>query len=86
VPELSVWDELEPGNLLAGRIDAIAIEDGKVVEVLDWKSDRDTSRHRAAYVQQLQHYLPATSAPRGTIIYMTTGEILPVLPPSRIKA
>ena len=80
VPELSVWCELDPGNLLAGRVDAIAVEDGKVLEVLDWKSDRDTTLHRAAYVQQLQRYLRATSAPRATIIYMTTSEIVPVLP------
>jgi hypothetical protein len=80
VPELSVWGELKSGNLLAGRVDAIAIEDGKVLEVLDWKSDRDTGLHRAVYVQQLQYYLQATSAPRGAIVYMTTGEIVPVLP------
>ncbi len=80
VPELSVWSELDPGNLLAGRVDAIAIEDGKVLEILDWKSDRDTDLHREAYVQQLQRYLRATSAARGAIVYMTTGEIVPVLP------
>jgi ATP-dependent exoDNAse (exonuclease V) beta subunit len=80
VPELSVWSELDPGNLLAGRVDAIAIDDGKVMEVLDWKSDRDTELHRASYVQQLQRYLRATSAPRATIVYMTTGEIVTVLP------
>lgn len=43
VPELSIWGEIEAGTLLAGRVDAIALEDGKVLEVLDWKSDRDTS-------------------------------------------
>lgn len=80
LPELSVWGDLESGNLLAGRVDAIAIEDGKVLEVLDWKSDRDTNLHRAVYVRQLQHYLQATSASRGAIVYMTTGEIVPVLP------
>ncbi len=80
VPELAVWGELESGNLLAGRVDAMAIENGKVLEVLDWKSDRDTDLHRAAYVRQLQRYLQATSAPRGAIVYMTTGEIVPVLP------
>ena len=80
VPELSVWGEPAPGDLLAGRVDAIAIEDGKVIEVLDWKSDRDTALHRAAYVQQLQGYLRATSAPRAAIVYMTTGEIVTVLP------
>ncbi|PBB17340.1 UvrD-helicase domain-containing protein [Mesorhizobium sp. WSM4313] len=79
VPELSVWGEITPGNLLAGRVDAIAIEGGKVLEVLDWKSDRDTRLHRVAYVQQLQGYLQAISAPRGAIVFMTTGEIVPVL-------
>lgn len=72
--------ELDPDNLLAGRVDVIAIDDGKVMEVLDWKSDRDTKLHRAAYVQQLQRYLRATSAPLATIVYMTTGEIVTVLP------
>nr|WP_249787545.1 UvrD-helicase domain-containing protein [Bradyrhizobium sp. NBAIM03] len=79
VPEFSVWGEPDPGNLLAGRVDAIAIDEGTVLEVLDWKSDRDTSLHRTVYVQQLQYYLQATSAPRGAIVYMTTGEIVPVL-------
>jgi hypothetical protein len=51
-----------------------------MLEVLDWKSDRDTALHRTAYVQQLQRYLRATSAPRAAIVYMTTGEIQPVVP------
>ena len=80
VPEFSVWSELDPSNLLAGRVDAIAIDDDKVMEVLDWKSDRDTALHRAAHIQQLKRYLRATSAPRAAIIYMMTGEIVPVLP------
>lgn len=80
VPELSVWGELDTGNLLAGRVDAIAIDDGKIIEVLDWKSDRDTALHRDAYVQQLRRYLRATSAQRAAIVYMSTGEIVTVLP------
>lgn len=83
VPELSIWGAIEVGTLLAGRVDAIAIEGGKVLEVLDWKSDRDTNLHNAAYVRQLQRYLQAASAPRGAIVYMTTGEIVPVLPMNR---
>jgi hypothetical protein len=78
VPEVSVWGELGPDKLLAGRVDALAIEDGRILEVLDWKSDRDTAMHRVAHVQQLQNYLRATLAPRGSIIYMTTGEVVPV--------
>ncbi len=81
VPELSVWGEVTSTDLLAGRVDAIAIEDGKVLDVLDWKSDRNTNINRAAYVQQLGRYLQATSAPRGAIVYMTSGEIVPVLRP-----
>ncbi|RUW26823.1 UvrD-helicase domain-containing protein, partial [Mesorhizobium sp. M4B.F.Ca.ET.013.02.1.1] len=80
VPELSVWGETDAGDLLAGRVDAIAIENGIVLEVLDWKSDHDTNRQRAAHVEQLRRYLEVTSAPRGSIIYMTTGEIVSVLP------
>ena len=84
VPELSIWGEIEAGDLLAGRVDAIAIEDDQVLEVVDWKSDRDAGLHRAAYVRQLRRYLQATLAPRGAIVYMTTGEIVPVL--SQIEA
>lgn len=80
MPELSVWGETDAGDLLAGRVDAIAIENGIVLEVLDWKSDHDTNRQRAAHVEQLRRYLEVTSAPRGSIIYMTTGEIVSVLP------
>ncbi|WJI50134.1 PD-(D/E)XK nuclease family protein [Mesorhizobium sp. C089B] len=82
VPELSIWSEMAPGTLLAGRVDAIAVDGGKVLEVLDWKSDCDTSLHRAKHVQQLLGYLRASSAPFGSIVYMTTGEIVPVLPAS----
>ena len=82
VPELAVWTELDAKNLLAGRVDAIAVDGGEILEVLDWKSDRDTTLHRAAHVEQLQHYLWATAAPRATIVYMTTGETVTVLPAS----
>lgn len=77
VPELSVWGETDQG-LLAGRIDAIAVHDGMVLEVLDWKSDRDTALHRVAHAKQLRRYLEATSAPRGAIVYMTTGEVISI--------
>lgn len=80
VPELPIWGAVEAG-LLAGRVDAIAIEDGQVLEVLDWKSDRDPSVNRVAYVQQLQHYLEATAAPRGNLVFMTTGEVVSILRP-----
>ena len=69
VPELSVWGETKEG-VLAGRVDAIAIEDGKVLEVLDWKSDRDTGVSRVAHVLQLQRYLEAATATSGVIVYI----------------
>jgi ATP-dependent exoDNAse (exonuclease V) beta subunit len=78
MPEYAVWAQLESGALLAGRADAIAVSGDKIVEVLDWKSDRDATAHRAAHVHQMRRYLAAIGAPRGTIVYMTTLQVVAV--------
>jgi ATP-dependent exoDNAse (exonuclease V) beta subunit len=87
VPEFAIWAELDDiGALLSGRADAIAIDGSQILEVLDWKSDRNSTLHRAAHVQQMQRYLAAVEAPRGAIVYMTTGEIVQVLPTPAIRS
>ena len=59
------------------RADAVAVEDGRVTVVLDWKSDvSPTAKERAGYVGQLAEYLVATDAPRGALVYMSLGEIV----------
>ncbi|HEV7417730.1 MAG TPA: UvrD-helicase domain-containing protein [Tianweitania sediminis] len=75
VPELAIWSHDQVG-LLAGRADALAIIEGHVEAAIDWKSDvNPTPAVRQAHVQQLHQYLSATGAPRGAVVYLTTGEI-----------
>ena len=61
---------------LAGRIDAIAVQDGQPAVVLDWKSDvAPSEQDRRDHAAQLSDYLRATGAPRGAVVYMTDGVI-----------
>jgi ATP-dependent exoDNAse (exonuclease V) beta subunit len=77
VPEVPIWTSSNDGILLAGRADALAVEDGNIVAALDWKSDVAPSQHeRSGYIGQLRAYLAATGARRGALVYMTLGEIV----------
>jgi ATP-dependent exoDNAse (exonuclease V) beta subunit len=81
VPEVPIWATLPNDALLAGRADAIAVENGKIVAVFDWKSDVEPSqKERAAHIGQLRSYLEATGSPRGALVYMTLAEMLWVEP------
>jgi CRISPR-associated exonuclease Cas4 len=77
--ELPVHAWLKPGPegpALAGRIDAAAIDDGRPQVIVDWKSDvAPRPDDIAAHAAQLQGYLQATGAPRGALVYMTTGSV-----------
>jgi CRISPR-associated exonuclease Cas4 len=65
-----------PDHLIAGRADAIAVSDDGSVVVFDWKSDVAPKEAAcAAYRRQLAHYLHATGAPRGAVVYMTFGRV-----------
>lgn len=75
VPEFAVWSE-EDGTYVAGRADALAVENDRVTTVLDWKSDvAPTSQDRAQHATQLSDYRKILNADRSAIIYMTTGEV-----------
>jgi ATP-dependent exoDNAse (exonuclease V) beta subunit len=75
VPELAIWSESED-ELLAGRADATAYENGVPAVVLDWKSDvAPTPEDRAQYRGQLHEYMAALGASRGGVVYMSLGEI-----------
>jgi hypothetical protein len=77
LPEIAIWSSSSDGSCLAGRADALAVEDGNVIAVLDWKSDIAPSQNeRAGYASQLSEYLAATGAPRGALVYMNPGEIV----------
>ena len=75
VPELAVWSELE-GEHVAGRADALAVEQDRVTVVLDWKSDvAPTAQDRAQHAAQLADYRDIVGAKRGAVVYMSTGEM-----------
>lgn len=76
-PEWPFYALLEGGSkprALAGRIDAIAYVGDRAEVVVDWKSDVDPSdADIRLHTRQLEYYLRATGAPRGALIYMTSG-------------
>jgi hypothetical protein len=74
VPELPVYGMPDAETALAGRADAVAVEDGKPSAVIDWKSEigpmpEDVAVHTA----QLRHYMTAIGVERGALVYMTPG-------------
>ena len=79
VPEWPIYAMLAgppAPTALAGRIDAMVIENGKPTIVFDWKSDvAPTAEDMRDHAGQLSDYLRAAGAPRGAIVYMTTGVI-----------
>ncbi|MBZ9772323.1 UvrD-helicase domain-containing protein [Mesorhizobium sp. CO1-1-8] len=75
VPEIAIWGHDESG-LVAGRVDALAIVEGRVDAAIDWKSDVNPAPGvREAHMQQLNDYLATTNAKRGAVVYLTSGEI-----------
>jgi exodeoxyribonuclease-5 len=90
-PELPVYasalvDEVEQAT--AGIADAIALgPDGTPQMVIDWKSDvMPTAETIDHYRSQVRTYLEMTGAARGLIVLVTTGEVIPVTPPTRQAA
>jgi CRISPR-associated exonuclease Cas4 len=75
VPEVAIW-AMRDTYLVAGRVDALAIRDGRIDVAIDWKSDvNPTASLRAAYGGQLHDYLEATGAQRGAVVFLTLGEV-----------
>lgn len=76
-PEIAVWSGTADGSLLSGRADAVAVKNGNIIAVIDWKSDIAPSQdERLEYIGQLGEYLAATGAPRGAVVYMSLGEVV----------
>jgi hypothetical protein len=77
IPELPLYAMLgdEVGETaLAGRADAIAFNEGQASVVLDWKGDAaPTSQDTRIHASQLRDYMIAIGAPRGAVVYMTSG-------------
>ncbi len=79
VPELPVYAMVDNDvgeTALAGRADAIAFDKGRPSVVLDWKSDvAPTSEDTRIHAAQLRDYMTAIGAPRGAVVYMTSGSV-----------
>lgn len=90
VPEWPVYsllaDRREP-TALAGRIDAVALNNGHAEVVLDWKSDIAlTDQDMRIHAGQLADYLQVTGASRGALVYMTPGTVRWVEPSVRLES
>jgi hypothetical protein len=66
----------------SGVADAVVIaDDGKIDAVIDWKSDVDPDPALVElYRGQVRDYLAATKAPKGLIVFLTSGRIEKVAP------
>ena len=78
-PEVPIYgtvpDAAKP-TAMAARMDALAVRDGAVVTVLDWKSDTAPSQHEIQmHVAQVRDYLQLIGASRGALVYMTSGTV-----------
>jgi hypothetical protein len=74
--EVPVWHK-DGQTLLAGRVDALIVREGKVLGVLDWKSDvMPSTDAKSQYVAQVAGYLAITGAVAGAVVFMTTGELM----------
>jgi len=61
---------------IAARMDAVAVQEGRVTAVLDWKSDvAPSAADIAVHTAQLRDYLQLTNAPRGALVYITSGDV-----------
>lgn len=87
IAELPVYGTLRVSDgeaPLAGRADAVAMDDGKILFVIDWKSDiTPTTKDVEGHAHQLLQYMTATAAPRGLLVYMTPGTVRWVDHPQR---
>jgi hypothetical protein len=79
VPELTLFGSTAEGNIetvLSGRADAIAFGDGTASVVVDWKSDvAPSTEDIQLHAGQLRDYLASANAPRGALVYMTSGTV-----------
>jgi len=83
-PLYAMLDNEVGETALAGRADAIAFDKGQASVVLDWKSDvAPTSQDTRIHAAQLRDYMTAIGAPRGAVVYMTSGVVHWVAPPTR---
>lgn len=79
-PEVPIYGSKVDGanfEMTSGVADALAIgPDGKIHAVVDWKSDVDPDAMVIdLYRGQVGEYLAATGAPKGFIVFLTSGRV-----------
>lgn len=69
--------------MTSGVADALALgPDGSIDVVVDWKSDVNSDAKTVElYRDQVRDYLAATGAPKGLIVFLTSGLVEKVAPP-----
>lgn len=76
-PECSLYAMPSENTLMAGRADAIAVGDGRVSVVFDWKSDVDPGPEKIRqHARQVKLYMGSLACARGALVYMTSGRIV----------
>ena len=74
---MPIWSTSHDGTLAAGRADAVAVQGGIVLAVLDWKSDVSPSpEDQTGHIAQLSDYVTSIGAPKGAFVYMSLGEVV----------
>lgn len=93
MPEVVICRSAEGGrdeNVVYGFADAISYEDGygsRVDAIVDWKSDVRPNIHTIQnYREQVRDYMKTVNAKRGLIVFMTSGEVVEVLPMAKKAA
>jgi exodeoxyribonuclease-5 len=91
LPEMTIFSAQADDDrtiYVGGIADAVAYQPtGAIDLVVDWKTDVSPSAQQIdLYREQMRDYLDATGAPEGLLVFVTTGQVVRVLPhlqPSR---
>jgi CRISPR-associated exonuclease Cas4 len=78
VPEVSVFGTVIDNEIrsLAGRADAVFMENDEPRIILDWKSDVDpTDADTSLHAAQLRAYMRAAQVIRGALVYFSSGKV-----------
>src|SRR5205823_1471174 len=84
VPELTIFSAQADDDstiYVGGVADAIAYQPiGLIDLVVDWKTDVSPAAQQIElYREQLHDYLAATGAPKGLLVFVTSGQVIRVL-------
>ncbi|MBN9466016.1 UvrD-helicase domain-containing protein [Brevundimonas sp.] len=74
--EVPIYAMDHDGTLISGRADAVALREGRIDVILDWKSDlAPSAAERSEYAAQVAAYMRVTGASRGALVYLSRDEV-----------